>query len=651
MSIKTPMTIRSLLNSLHSMPPLMKRFLVVCVDMVLIPLSLWLALSLRYGEWFVDFNKVLLPVFALIFFSIPVFVKLGLYRAVIRYFGLKAMSQIVNAAVFSGGVMFMILLVTPNHGLPRSIFIIYALVLMMLLIGSRWWARRILGGPWSENEGIPVAIYGAGESGKELASILLHGLRYKPVLYLDDAAELQGREIDGIRVLDPTSDELEAIVEQNGIQEIFISIASASKRQIREILERLEPLPCHIRKVPSLDKVLSGESQLDQLQEIQIEDLLGRDVVAPRQNLLGKNITGKTVLVTGAGGSIGAELCRQIIRQVPDRILILDISEFSLYRIDQELRKLSEVLSNEVELVTLLGSVNDRLRLEDIFNSYEIDSVYHAAAYKHVPLVEHNVIEGVRNNMLGTYAVAEISAKSGVENFLLISTDKAVRPTNVMGASKRMAEMVLQAFQKRYPDTTYSMVRFGNVLGSSGSVVPLFRRQIEEGGPVTVTHPEITRYFMTIPEAVQLVIQAGAMAEGGDVFVLDMGESVRIVDLARKMVRLSGLEVKDEENPAGDIEIVFTGLRPGEKLYEELLIGDNVQGTDHPMIMKAEETYIEWGRLSEILAKMDGAISSGDPEVLRDLLLKSLEGYKPQGDIADWLWLAKQQKPNETSIH
>jgi FlaA1/EpsC-like NDP-sugar epimerase len=645
------MTIQPLINILHGMTPLMKRVLVVCVDIVLIPLSLWIALSLRYGEWFADFDKIILPIFGLLFFSIPVFVKLGLYRAVIRYFGLNAMSQIVNAAVFSGGVMFMILLVTPNHGLPRSIFIIYALVLMMLLIGSRWWARRILGGPWSENEGIPVAIYGAGESGKELASILIHGLRYKPVLFLDDAEELQGREVDGLPVVDPTTSQLNSIIVKNGIQEIFISIATASRQQIREILERLEPLPCHIRKVPALDKVLSGEAQLDQLQEIQIDDLLGRNVVEPKTALLGKNVTGKTVMITGAGGSIGAELCRQILKLSPERMLILDVSEYSLYRIDHELRKLDEVLKQDVEIITLLGSVTDKQRIERVFYSYKIDSVYHAAAYKHVPLVEHNILEGVGNNAIGTFILADIAAQAGITNFLLISTDKAVRPTNVMGASKRMAEMFLQAFQERYPDTTFSMVRFGNVLGSSGSVVPLFRRQIEEGGPVTVTHPEITRYFMTIPEAVQLVIQAGAMAKGGDVFVLDMGESVRIVDLARKMVRLSGLEVKDVENPAGDIEIVFTGLRPGEKLYEELLIGDNVQGTDHPMIMKAEETYIEWGELSEILAKMEAAIAKGDPEVLRDLLLKSLEGYKPQGDIADWLWLAKKQKPTETSIH
>jgi FlaA1/EpsC-like NDP-sugar epimerase len=638
-------------NILQSQPPLIKRLLMVSLDVVLIPLALWLALSLRYGDWFTDLEKMALPAFGLVFFSVPVFVKLGLYRAVMRYFGLNAIGQIINAVVFSGGVMLLILLVAPEHGLPRSTFIIYALVLLVLLVGSRWWASRIFGGVLSSSQGTPVAIYGAGDSGRELANMLMLGTAYRPVLFLDDSVAMHGRELDGIPVSNPLDTSLIDLVQSKGIKEIFISIPSATRQELKEVIERLEPLPCHVRKVPSLDQVLSGEAQLDQLQEIQIEDLLGRDVVAPRDELLGKCITGKTVLVTGAGGSIGSELCRQILRQKPGRMILMDISEYSLYGIDHELRSLEAILNKDIELVTLLGNVTDSHKLERVFASYKIDSVYHAAAYKHVPLVEHNVIEGIRNNMLGTWRLAEMAAKSGVENFLLISTDKAVRPTNIMGASKRMAEMVLQALQLQFSDTTFSMVRFGNVLGSSGSVVPLFRRQIREGGPVTVTHPEITRFFMTIPEAVQLVIQAGAMAEGGEVFVLDMGESVRIVDLARQMIHLSGLEVKDLDNPGGDIEITFTGLRPGEKLFEELLIGNNVQGTDHPMIMKAEEHFIPWSALSAELEKLMNAMDAGNPEQIREILKVLVDDYQPQGDVADWLWLATEKDSAGRSLH
>jgi FlaA1/EpsC-like NDP-sugar epimerase len=431
---------------------------------------------------------------------------------------------------------------------------------------------------------------------------------------------------------------LPALIRQHGIKEILLAMPSISKHRQKEILDQLEAYKLKIRVTPSITSLVSGELRVQDIREVEIEDLLGRDSVEPNEALLAACITGKTVLVTGAGGSIGSELCRQILRQRPSRLILFEMSEFALYTIEQELSAAVQDLKLELELLPFLGSILQGAKLEKIFATYQVDSVYHAAAYKHVPLVEHNPIEGIRNNVFGTLAVAQAAMTAGVKNFVLISTDKAVRPTNVMGATKRLAELVLQAHARKQHDTRFCMVRFGNVLGSSGSVVPLFRKQIMQGGPITLTHPEITRYFMTIPEAAQLVLQAGAMGDGGDVFVLDMGEPVRIIDLAKRMVHLSGLEVKTETTPEGTIEIHHVGLRPGEKLYEELLIGDNVERTSHPLIMRAQEAEIPWERLQVLLRQLQAACDGYHFEQIRALLLETVAEYDPQCGIEDFLW-------------
>ncbi|WP_407653366.1 polysaccharide biosynthesis protein [Guyparkeria halophila] len=614
----------------------------VALDLLLIPLALWAALSLRYGEWFTDFNRAALVFAGIVAFTIPVFIKLGLYRAVMRFLGWKAMEQIGTGVAGSTLILLTILLLHPQAELPRSTFVIYGLVLFVLVGGSRFLARRLLGASSGGKGRERVAVYGAGASGRQVVGMLRQGMDYEPVVFLDDAETLEGREIDGLRVIAPRKSigkkDLTPLLQRLGVRSILLSVPSASASRRREILNFLEPLPFHVRTVPGIEDILSGKATLDQVREVDIEDLLGREPVPPRPELLGKCITGKAVLVTGAGGSIGSELCRQVVEQGARRLILFEVSEYGLYQIDQELRALPVVANGEVELIAALGSVLDERRLQRLFEHFAIDTIYHAAAYKHVPLVEHNPIEGLSNNALGTLIAARVAARHGVRHFVLISTDKAVRPTNVMGASKRLAEMALQALQPEHPETTFAMVRFGNVLGSSGSVVPLFRRQIADGGPVTVTHPEITRYFMTIPEAVQLVIQAGSMAEGGDVFVLDMGEPVKIDHLARRMVHLSGLEIRDEEYPDGDIEITYTGLRPGEKLYEELLIGEAVNGTDHPRIMRASEDCLPWRAFDKGLRRLEKDMERHDLPAVRTHLGELVSGYQPHERIEDHCW-------------
>lgn len=625
-------------HRLRELPSAYKRGLMLGLDLMLIPLALWAALSLRYGDWFSGVDRAALVFAGLVVFTIPVFVRLGLYRAVMRFLGWKALEQIAMGVAASTMVLLTIMLLHPQAQLPRSTFVIYGLVLFFMVAGSRFLARRLLGATAGGNEKDRVAIYGAGASGRQVIGMLRQGPDYAPVIFIDDDESLDGREIDGLRVVHPSRPYLAAFLQRLGVDSILLSVPSASPATRREILNFLEPLPFHVRTVPGIEEILSGKARLDQVQEVDIEDLLGREPVPPRPELLGKCITGKTVLVTGAGGSIGSELCRQVVEQGVARLVLFDVSEFGLYQIDHELRALSSVVSGEVELIAALGSVLDERRLQRLFARFAIDTVYHAAAYKHVPLVEHNPIEGLSNNALGTLIAARVAAQANVSHFVLISTDKAVRPTNVMGASKRLAELTLQALQPEYTATTFSMVRFGNVLGSSGSVVPLFRRQIAEGGPVTVTHPDITRYFMTIPEAVQLVIQAGSMAEGGDVFVLDMGKPVKIAHLARRMVHLSGLEVRDEEHPDGDIEITYTGLRPGEKLYEELLIGDAVNGTGHPRIMRASEDCLRWRVFEKCLSRLQKDMERHDLEAVREHLSGLVNGYQPYERIEDHCW-------------
>lgn len=632
-----PLTAR-IKHFLRDLPSVYKRGLMLALDLGLIPLALWSALSLRYGEFFTDLNRAALVFIGLTFFTVPVFVKLGLYRAVMRYLGWHAIEQIAIGVLTSTGILLALMFLYPQAGLPRSTFIIYGLMLFLLVGGSRFFARRLLGVVPVRGKRERVAVYGAGAGGRQVAEMLRQGPDYQPVAFLDDADDLQGREINGLRVWSPKGGDLTQRLQRLGVESILLSIPSASPDARRAILAKLEPLPFHVRTVPAINDILAGKATLDQIQEIDIEDLLGREPVAPDVELMHRCITGKTVLVTGAGGSIGSELCRQVVAQGASRLILFEVSEFALYRIDQELRALPTVAGGEVEVVAALGSVLDERRLARLFDRFSVDTVYHAAAYKHVPLVEHNPVEGLSNNAFGTLITARLAAESGVAHFVLISTDKAVRPTNIMGASKRLAEMALQALQPESPDTTFSMVRFGNVLGSSGSVVPLFRRQIAEGGPVTVTHPDITRYFMTIPEAVELVIQAGSMAKGGDVFVLDMGEPIKIAYLARRMIHLSGLEVCDESHPDGDIEIIYTGLRPGEKLFEELLIGDSVSGTNHPRILRANEDCLAWTAFDQAISELQRGMACYDLPSVRKHLADVVSGYQPHARIEDHCW-------------
>ncbi len=628
---------------LREIPSVYKRGLMVALDLFLIPFALWAALSLRYGEWFVAIDQTALAFAGLVAFTVPVFIRLGLYRAVMRFLGWRAIEQIGMGVAASSAILLVIMLLHPEAELPRSTFVIYGLLLFVLVGGSRFLARRLLGLSPHSGGRERVVIYGAGESGRQLMALLRQGREYDPVAFLDDAAAIEGREIDGLRVLQPGAKDLTLMLERLGVTSILLSIPSASPQTRRSILGFLEPLPFHVRTVPGIDEILSGKARLDQVQEIEIEDLLGREPVPARPDLLGKCIRGKTVLVTGAGGSIGSELSRQVVAQGCKRIILLDLSEAALYQVDRELQS-SLSGQDDPEIISALGSVLDERRMERLFECFRVDTVYHAAAYKHVPMVEHNPVEGLSNNALGTLLVARKAAEAGVTHFVMISTDKAVRPTNIMGASKRLAEMMVQMLQPQYPATTFCMVRFGNVLGSSGSVVPLFRQQISEGGPLTVTHPEVTRFFMTIPEAVQLVIQAGSMAAGGDLFVLDMGEPVQIFHLAKRMVHLSGLRVRDRDHPDGDVAIEYTGLRPGEKLFEELLIGEVVSGTAHPRIMRAYEEVPDRKSLGRRVARLRRSILREDLPGMHERLADLVEGYVPPTEIHDHCWRAVPER-------
>jgi len=486
-----------------------------------------------------------------------------------------------------------------------------------------------------------VIIYGAGESGRQLVNLLRQGNEFNPVAFVDDDERLFRSVVNGLTVY--RSANLLKLVKRKQVSKVLLAMPSATRSERKQIISSLVELSIDVKSIPSFDDIVNGTASIDQLSDVPIEDLLGRDAVPAKTTLLSANITHKVVMVTGAGGSIGAELCGQIIQQSPRCLILFELSEFALYKIEKELSELATTLGLVVEIVPLLGSVQKRSRLHTVLDCFKVQTLYHAAAYKHVPLVEYNVIEGVRNNIFGTYYTALAAIEAQVESFVLISTDKAVRPTNIMGATKRMAELTLQSLADIQSGTRFCMVRFGNVLGSSGSVVPLFKRQIAEGSYVTITHPDIIRYFMTIPEAAQLVIQAGAMGKGGDVFVLDMGEPVKIVDLATNLIKLSGLDVKSEKNPYGDIEIRFTGLRPGEKLFEELLIGDNVEKTEHERIMTAQEDFLPYNQYELILQKLAQACDKFDHQRIREILLETPTGYNPTGNIEDLVWKANRQ--------
>ena len=522
--------------------------------------------------------------------------------------------------------------------IPRTVPLIYAAFSLVFIGGSRTIVRSIVGSGM-KRAGEPVIIYGAGVSGRQLLTSLVQSHEYHPFAFVDDDVCLHGTVIQGVHVHSPSI--IRKLIKQKSVTKVLLAMPSATRAKRQAILTRLEPLAIQILTIPAMADLVNGTKLYSDIKEVEIDDLLGRDAVNPREDLLSANIKDKVVMVTGAGGSIGSELCRQILKQSPKKLVLFELSEFALYAIDRELNATAKELGLNVRILPIMGSVQRENRVQAVMESFGVQTVYHAAAYKHVPLVEHNVVEGVRNNVFGTLYTARAAIAAKVETFVLVSTDKAVRPTNVMGTTKRMAELVLQALSRENNKTRFCMVRFGNVLGSSGSVVPLFRTQIANGGPVTVTHPEITRFFMTIPEASQLVIQAGAMGKGGDVFVLDMGKSVKIIDLAKKMIRLSGYEVRSEKNPEGDIAIEFSGLRPGEKLYEELLIGDDVTGTEHERIMTANELYLTWAEYSVILDRLDLACHQFNHEAIRDILLKTPTGFAPTDGICD---LVYQQK-------
>ncbi|WP_092489985.1 nucleoside-diphosphate sugar epimerase/dehydratase [Pseudomonas sp. NFACC42-2] len=657
---------------LLGLPRRTKRLIQVATDVVVVWVALWLAFAVRLGM-----DEMINPlIFHFWLFlaapvvAIPLFIRFGMYRAVMRYFGNDALIAIIKAVSLSSLVLgfFVYWYSNHQHVVPRSIIFNYWWLSMIMVGGLRLAMRQYFLGDWfsasqhvpfaNRDDGLPrVAIYGAGSAGNQLVAALRMGRVMRPVAFIDDDSSITDRVISGLQVYKPKH--IQLMIEATGAQEILLAIPSSNRGRRREILSFLEGFPLHVRSVPGFMDLASGRVKVDDIQEVDIADLLGRDAVPAQGELLERCIKGQSVLVTGAGGSIGSELCRQILVLRPTILILYDHSEFNLYSILSELEQRITRESLPVKLLPILGSVRNPGKLLDVMRTWRTDTVYHAAAYKHVPMVEHNIAEGVLNNVIGTLNTAQAALQSGVANFVLISTDKAVRPTNVMGSTKRLAELTLQALSNelapvlfgersnisRVNKTRFTMVRFGNVLGSSGSVIPLFHKQIKSGGPLTVTHPKITRYFMTIPEAAQLVIQAGSMGLGGDVFVLDMGEPVKIIELAEKMIHLSGLSVRSDKNPHGDIAIEFTGLRPGEKLYEELLIGDNVVATQHPMIMSANEDHLSWEVLKSKLTELLTAVEQDDYTRVRQLLRDTVSGYCPDGEIVDWIYQQRRLEP------
>lgn len=629
---------------LFKLPRPYKRVLSIFIDIFLITFSFLFSLWVRLGDVFLPTSHaVVATLIATAIVTILMFSWLGLYRSVLRYLTFHALTVVVLGALISA------LSITTfayffNAEVPRTVPVIYMTFLALLCGGARMMVRSLI--VQASRKGCErVLIYGAGSTGRQLAIALRNAETYQVKGFIDNDPSLENTIIQGLTV--HSSQQISRLVEKQEIEKILLAMPRATRSERKAIIDGLLHLPVEVLTVPDFKDIVNGNATVDELKDVAIEDLLGRDPVEPNPELMKANIHGKVVMVTGAGGSIGSELCRQIVRQKPKTLILFELSEYGLYEIDKELSGMVEAMQLEVEIIPLLGSVQRINRLSATMRAFGVQTVYHAAAYKHVPLVEYNVVEGVRNNVFGTYYSAKAAIEAGVESFVLISTDKAVRPTNVMGTSKRMAELALQALAAKENDkvngTRFCMVRFGNVLGSSGSVIPLFKRQIEEGQAITVTHPDIIRYFMTIPEAAQLVIQAGAMGKGGDVFVLDMGEPVKIVDLAKNLIQLSGLEVKSSDNPNGDIEIKFTGLRPGEKLYEELLIGDNVEGTDHERIMTANEQFLPLEEFNQILDNLDRACHEFDHETIRQILLETPTGFNPTDGIGDLVWNAKRK--------
>jgi FlaA1/EpsC-like NDP-sugar epimerase len=632
-----------MLENLLDLPRTTKRIISLIYDAIALACAFYFATCMRLGTFDIPITRNEITAISItIAITLGLFIRMGMYRAILRYMSAQAMLTIVACVAMSGLILATTSFFTFSK-VPRSVPFIYITTALLLIGGPRMLIRGII--IMLDHQGLgarqPVIVYGASHTGHQLA-LALQSSHFKVIAFVDEDPAMQGRLLANVRVYSPSM--IESLVRKHKVQKVLLALDDTPVSRRAAIVESLESLQVEVQTLPAFSDLVSGKARIEHIRDVDIEDLLGREPIAPNPDLMHACIENKMVMVTGAGGSIGSELCRQIIRQKPAALILFELNEYSLYRIEQELQK--ELVSLKLpglKLVPLIGSVQNGARLESIMRTYEVQTVYHAAAYKHVPLVEHNIVEGVRNNVLGTWHCAEAAVKAGVESFVLISTDKAVRPTNIMGASKRMAELVLQGLSQSQEVTRFTMVRFGNVLGSSGSVIPLFRQQIKNGGPVTVTHPEIIRYFMTIPEAAELVIQAGAMGRGGDVFVLDMGEPVRIEDLARKMIHLSGLSVKDAQHPDGDIAIEYTGLRPGEKLYEELLIGDKVSGTDHPRIMRAEEQRLGWDETQQLLTKLESACNHYLCDLVQELLMQAPTGYQPPESLNDAVWLGSQK--------
>lgn len=641
-----------------ALPRPAKRLIVLAGDAFLCVLSVHIAYYLRTNNWPPLFGPTIYAAITAIMIALPIFIVLGLYRAIFRYAGVAAMRTIVKAVALYSIPYFLLYTYIGIPGVPRTIGLLQPIVLLLLIVGSRGIAGGWLGHSYRSGDVTKdmarnrprVLIYGAGFSGRQVASALEVSGQVHVVGFLDDDRSLWKATINDQRVYAPG--DIEYLRDRKRATDVLLAINKASRARRNEIITQLKRSGMHVRAVPGMDQLATGSVSFSDLKELEIEDLLGRAPIPPDVGLLRRNITGKIVLVTGAGGSIGSEICRQIARLSPHILLIVDSSEYNLYAIHQELlRGMAAGTANVHSVVPLLATVRDYRRIDEIVEAWRPQTIYHAAAYKHVPLVEHNILEGLANNVLGTLNVATAARAHGVASFVLISTDKAVRPTNVMGATKRLAEIILQALHADGAPGQFSMVRFGNVLGSSGSVVPLFRSQIAAGGPITITDPEITRYFMTIPEAAQLVIQAGAMAQGGDVFVLDMGDPVRIIDLARSMIELSGLRVREEGASDGDIAIEYVGLRPGEKLYEELLIGNNPSPSGHPRILRAHEPFIEWNVLRDSIGALRHMIECGDSTAARALLIELVAEFEPTSALIDFVALRREENDAVTAQH
>jgi len=626
-----------------SLSRLQKQCIAACADLFFLPIMFVIALWMRFDVVNVGLLKqfwILIVASPLI--AIPLFIRLGLYRAVVRFVDQKIVLVVIYGVTMTVFALLALAVYFQLGILSRAVFGIFWIIALLYMLASRFVARAYLLQLSYNQHAIRVAIYGAGRTGTQVAKAFRNSADFLPLFLIDDKKELQGTTIAGLRVY--SSAELPTLIAAHGIQEIHLVMPSISKKTQKTILNSLEKLHLKVRVTPPIHDLLNGELTIKDIREIELEDLLGRDAVEPDPRLLTECITEKVVMVTGAGGSIGSELCRQILLQKPTRLILLEMSEFALYTVEKELNSIKAEHALSTQILPFLVSVLDVEKCQTILSTFNVQTVYHAAAYKHVPLVEQNPIEGIRNNVFGTLSIAQAAMQAGVANFVLISTDKAVRPTNVMGATKRLAELILQALTKQSATTRFCMVRFGNVLGSSGSVVPLFRQQILAGGPITLTHPEITRYFMTIPEAAQLVLQAGSMGAGGDVFVLDMGEPVKILDLAQRMVHLSGLLLRSESDDGKAIEIQEVGLRPGEKLFEELLIGDNVSCTEHPLILRAQESMLTWPALQIMLQKLDLACQEFNYEEARKGLLEIVKEYQPQCGIEDMIYMQESNR-------